>query len=182
MAPTWEAIMKNIFATGVASACMCAASAAAAMELTSVDMTNNGPIAKEQVYPECGGANISPALAWSGAPAGTKSFALTDNDPDGGPGGWVHWIVVSIPASATGFPKNGMTAGAVAMKNDFGDAKYDGPCPPAGSDVHHYHFTLYALPEPLPFDAAVKPADVIPMLSKAALDKAELVGTYEISR
>lgn len=166
----------------VAAGLLCATPALASMTLTSADFANNGPIPKEEIYPECGGQNVSPALSWSGAPAGTKSFALTDFDPDADSSGWMHWVVVSIPASATGFPHNGTPAGSVQIKNDFGNARYDGPCPPGGSGVHHYHFTLYALPGDTPNLTGKKPADAMTELSKAASEKAELIGTYEIGR
>src|SRR5439155_1640428 len=79
--------------------------ARAQFELMSPDIRPNGPIAMEQVYNGfgCSGENVSPALAWSGAPEATKSFALLVHDPDAptGGAGWWHWLVVNIPASAT---------------------------------------------------------------------------------
>ena len=107
---------------------------------------------KTTVYTDCGGANVSPALHWSGVPAGTRAFVLTVFDPDAPrPGGWWHWIAYNIPASARGLAKN---AGARANgangafgTNDFGNKRYDGPCPPPGP-AHHYVFTLYAMSVP----------------------------------
>lgn len=101
----------------------------------------------------CTGKNVSPSLSWHGAPAGTKSFALTVYDPDAPTGsGWWHWVVYNIPASATslaagaGDPaKKLLPAGAVQGNTDFGAPGYGGPCPPAGDKPHHYIFTLYAL-------------------------------------
>ena len=54
----------------------------------------------------CEGADTSPPLAWSGAPAGTKSFALVVDDPDApDPAApkqtWVHWVVFDLPATTT---------------------------------------------------------------------------------
>ena len=122
--------------------------------LTSSDFTEGGTLANAQVFNEfgCKGGNVSPALAWSGAPAGTQSFALLMHDPDAPTGsGWWHWIVYNIPpgtsalAAGAGDPKKGqMPAGAVQGRNDYGSAGYGGPCPPPGSP-HHYNFTLYAL-------------------------------------
>ena len=131
-------------------------SAPSRFRLTSPDIKPNGPIQMEQVFNSfgCTGKNISPALAWSGAPAGTKSFALLVHDPDAptGGAGWWHWLVVNIPASATGLAKgagsadgSGLPAGAVHVNTDFGGPGWGGPCPPVGDKPHRYNFTLYAL-------------------------------------
>ncbi len=122
--------------------------------LTSSDFTDGGTLANAQVFDEfgCKGGNVSPALAWSGAPAGTKSFALLMHDPDAPTGsGWWHWVVYNIPAGTGSLPagagdpkKRLMPAGAVQARTDYGSVGYGGPCPPPGKP-HHYHFRLYAL-------------------------------------
>ena len=99
------------------------------------------------------GANVSPSLSWTGAPAAAKSFALIVHDPDAptGVGGFTHWIVYNIPASAKGFAKGAgskggtLPAGAQQATTSFGAPGYGGPCPPAGDKPHRYVFTLYAL-------------------------------------
>jgi Raf kinase inhibitor-like YbhB/YbcL family protein len=93
------------------------------------------------------GGDQSPALAWTHAPAGTRSFVVTVFDVTAS---FTHWGMYNIPASATGLPENAGVAGSALgteVANDFGAAKYDGPCPPANvpPDVHHYVFTVYAL-------------------------------------
>ncbi len=99
----------------------------------------------------CTGQNISPALNWSNAPAGTKSFAVTAYDPDAPTGsGWWHWVMYNIPATATGLAPgagNGRDAprGSQQGNTDFGSKGYGGPCPPVGDKPHHYHFTVFAL-------------------------------------
>jgi len=101
----------------------------------------------------CEGNNRSPHLAWSGAPAGTKSFAVTCFDPDAPTGsGFWHWLVVNIPANVTelgldaGNPKSPkLPHGALQTRTDFGSPGYGGPCPPAGDHPHRYLFTVFAV-------------------------------------
>ena len=107
----------------------------------------------------CTGQNVSPALVWSSAPAGTRSFAIQVHDPDAPTGsGFWHWAVYNIPASTTGLQQgagntaSSLPAGAFAGNTDFldtgatgGNGNYGGPCPPAGDTPHRYVFTLYAL-------------------------------------
>jgi len=107
----------------------------------------------------CTGQNVSPALAWSNAPAGTKSFAVQVHDPDAPTAsGFWHWAVYNIPASTTrldqgaGNSATSLPAGAFGGNTDFldtgatgGNGNYGGPCPPAGDAPHRYVFTLYAL-------------------------------------
>ena len=94
----------------------------------------------------CDGGNVSPALSWKDPPAGTKSFGLTLYDPDAPTGsGWWHWQVWNIPATTTGFEEGKVPPGVVQGKGDIGREGYLGPCPPPGTGVHHYTFTLYAL-------------------------------------
>ncbi|SRR5579885_13588 len=153
--------------------------AAGAMTLSSPDVQDGAPLQLEQVYGECGGGNVSPALSWSGAPAGTQSFALTLYDPDGGPHGWWHWLVTNIPVRATSLAKGARPPGAISLRNDFGAARYDGPCPPKGSGTHHYRFTIYAMPQGVSFSPGASPAQNGAAIDKAALDKATLTGTYQ---
>src|SRR4051794_35927991 len=89
----------------VALSVVLGASSASAMELSSPNIHEGSPISKEQVYTRCGGQNVSPALAWSGAPAGTKSFAVTAIDHDVPPNDWSHWIVIDVPPNTTSLGK-----------------------------------------------------------------------------
>ena len=125
------------------------------MKLTSAEVRNGATIQNEQVLKGfgCSGDNISPSLSWTGAPKGTKSFAVTVFDPDAPTGsGWWHWVVFNIPASTTSIPKNAgdvnaklMPEGAIQSRTDFGTDGYGGPCPPKGAKPHHYHFTVFAV-------------------------------------
>jgi Raf kinase inhibitor-like YbhB/YbcL family protein len=146
------ALMASMLCT--ATAATAATPAGAPFTLSSSDIAEGKKIAEAQVFNGfgCSGKNLSPALSWSNAPAGTKSFALLVHDPDAPTGsGWWHWVVYDIPGDATSLPsdagdakKNLMPAGAVQGPTDFGTPGYGGPCPPPGKP-HHYHFRLYAL-------------------------------------
>src|SRR5579859_6359319 len=127
------------------------------MTLTSPDIREGATIANEQVFNSfgCTGGNVSPALSWSGAPSGTKSFAVSIYDPDAPTGsGWWHWVVFNIPPGTTSLPKGAgdvkkklMPKGAIQSRTDFGTDGYGGPCPPQGDKPHHYIFTVYAVDE-----------------------------------
>lgn len=154
--------------------------------LTSADFSEGGTIGMAQVFTECKGKNVSPALKWSGAPQGAQSFALLVHDPDAPTGsGWWHWVVYNIPAGTTSLPagagdprKHLMPAGAVQGRNDYGTAGYGGPCPPPGKP-HHYHFRLYALKVAkleVPDDASA--AAISFNVRAQALATAELTGLY----
>ena len=156
-------IASRIAAGAFAAAAFAAAFGAAApgglaaddtFKLQSAVVAPNGTLANEQVFNGfgCSGKNVSPPLRWSGAPAGTRSFALTVYDPDAPTGsGWWHWVVYDIPASVSELPQGAgnaagqLPAGTVQGRTDFGAPGYGGPCPPAGDKPHRYIFTVYAL-------------------------------------
>jgi len=155
------------------------APAMAAMTLTSSDIESGAEIPRAQIYPRCGGENISPQLSWSGAPAATKSFVLTMIDISVKPSQWSHWIVVDLPINATSLARGTKTfpGNAKAIPSNFGDPYYDGPCPPNGTGVHEYRLTVWALPiAAISFAADTAAVDLNAKLSKLALDHADLSG------
>jgi Raf kinase inhibitor-like YbhB/YbcL family protein len=108
---------------------------------------------------DCKGANVSPALEWSNAPAATRSFALVLDDFEARDGdGFVHWSVYNIPSSASSLPvgagshEKDIPEGGRHAWNDFLQRSYGGPCPPEGPP-HKYRFTIYALDLPAIDDA-----------------------------
>lgn len=132
----------------------------------------------------CDGDNVSPPLAWSNAPEGTRSFALIMDDPDAAEVAgkvWVHWLLYNIPADARSLPE-GIKRGveqypdARAGKGDSGDG-YGGPCPPAGR-THGYHFKLYALDEDLDLKGGLLKAGLLNAIEGHVLGKAEVTGRY----
>jgi Raf kinase inhibitor-like YbhB/YbcL family protein len=165
---------------------------AAGMKLTSAEIKDGARIADEQVFKGfgCTGSNISPSLSWSGAPQGTKSFAVTMYDPDAPTGsGWWHWIVFNIPPGTTSLPKDAgnpqkslMPNGTIQSRTDFGVDGYGGPCPPVGHGKHHYRITVFAVDvDKLP-DATGDTASAALVgydLHFHTLSKATLTGVYK---
>lgn len=180
--------MLHGFRVAVVAAALCLAGPALAGEfrLTSPDIADGQPLAEAQVLDGfgCSGGNTSPALAWSGAPEGTRGFAVTVYDPDAPTGsGWWHWVVFNLPATTTALPA-GVTAddlpeGAVQGRTDFGAPGYGGACPPEGHGPHRYVFTVHALKtDALPLDAEASAAMVGFFLNANSLGKASLTATY----
>ncbi|POA96714.1 YbhB/YbcL family Raf kinase inhibitor-like protein [Chromobacterium sinusclupearum] len=157
-------------------------------KLSSASIADGKPLSLRQVYKGfgCEGGNVSPQLSWSGAPAGTKSFAITAYDPDAPTGsGWWHWTVVNLPANThalaegAGSTGGALPEGAVQGRTDFGESRFGGACPPVGDKPHRYQFTVWALKVgKLPVDANASGALVGFMLNANALGKASLTATY----
>jgi hypothetical protein len=174
-----------------AALCLPAITASAAgFTVHAPDFGNGSTIPMVHVFNQfgCTGGDQSPALSWSGEPAGTKSFAITIFDPDAPTGsGWWHWTVFNIPASVHSLPENAgaadstlLPAGAVQGRTDFGFSHYGGPCPPVGDRPHRYFVTVYAVKVPkLPgLDAQSAGADVGFALHFNTLAKAQTMGHY----
>ncbi len=121
-----------------------------AFTVTSHDIFDGAVTDVRHVHGSAGGQNLSPQLSWSGFPAGTRSFAITCFDPDAPTQcGWWHWQVVNIPADVTSLPRgaspDGLPAGAVEFRTDYGVPGYQGASPPPGDHEHRYHFAVHAL-------------------------------------
>ena len=134
----------------------------------------------------CEGQDISPPLAWTGAPPGTKSLVLIVDDPDApDPKApqttWVHWVLYNIPPASTGLPaavaSRSLPAGTHEGLNDWGRTGYGGPCPPVGR--HRYFFKLYALDTVLPDLGKPTKTRLESAMQSHVLGKAQLLGTYE---
>jgi Raf kinase inhibitor-like YbhB/YbcL family protein len=159
-------LLSLVVSSVVASACVVIASCGGGnaqtpvFTLTSPDLAS-GTFSTQYILTGfgCTGGNISPALNWSGAPAGTKSYALNVFDPDAPTGsGFWHWAVYNIPVTVNSLPRGAGNSPATLPAPAFGgntdlldtgttggNGNYGGPCPPAGDPPHRYIFTLYAL-------------------------------------
>lgn len=144
-----------------------------AMEITSKDFKHNQSIPSIHT---CDGKDLSPQLAWSGAPEGAKSFALSCIDPDAPMGDFIHWLVYNIPATVSTIPQAGpLPTGTQEVTNDFGKKPYGGPCPPSGT--HRYFFTIYALK--VGDLGAVSKMDFLKKVKENQLASAQIIGLYK---
>jgi len=123
----------------------------------------------------CDGAGVSPPLSWSGAPDGTRSFALIVEDPDAG--GFVHWAVAGIPGDGQRLDEDASGSGElVEGRNSFGKTGWGGPCPPSGE--HRYAFMLYALSQEPPLQPGFDARALREAMSGIVLAQGELIGRY----
>ena len=161
----------------------------AAFTLTSPDIKPGATIDKKFEFNGfgCSGENKSPALKWSGAPKGAKSFAVTVYDPDAPTGsGWWHWSVINIPADVMELKPDAGAAGganlpkgATPVRIDFGVAAWGGMCPPPGDKPHRYIFTVHALKTEkleIPADATAALAGF--MINANSIGKATFTAKY----
>jgi len=151
-----------------------------AFTIQSSDFANGADIPRAF---SCEGEDRSPNLSWSGAPEGTKAFALIADDPDAPAGTWVHWVIFNIPAKTQSLPagvekKEQVADGAKQGRNDFHKIGYGGPCPPPGK-AHRYFFKLYALGSEVSLQAGAAKADLEQAMAGNILGKAELMGRYK---
>jgi len=127
------------------------------------------------------GRNISPPLAWTGVPEGTKSIALINDDPDAPMGTWVHWVVYNIGADVTSLeenvlPQETLPNGAMHGTTDFGRIGYGGPAPPSGT--HRYFFKIYALDTMLDLPPGATKGQVEAAMDGHILAEGRLMGKY----
>lgn len=129
----------------------------------------------------CDGDNISPSLAWKDAPAGTKSFALINDDPDAPGGTWVHWLIWNIPPEQTSLaenirPEREFSNGIRQGSNSWPKTGYGGPCPPSG--VHRYYFKLYALDVMLDLEPGETKERLLGAMKGHILAESQRMGRY----
>jgi Raf kinase inhibitor-like YbhB/YbcL family protein len=152
------------------------------LTITSTAFAQDGAIPARYT---CQADDVSPPLAWSGAPPGTRSFALIVDDPDApDPAApkmtWVHWVLYDMPATCGGLPEaidaTALPAGTREGVNDWKRTGYGGPCPPIGR--HRYYHKLYALDTLLPDLGRPEMAALEKAMYGLVLAEAVLMGTY----
>jgi len=136
------------------------------------------------------GKNISPPLAWSNLPAGTRELALICEDPIAPtPQPFVHWVVYKIPATAKGLPENMPADAATPMPADlkgtiqglsgFRRPMWRGPAPPKPGVAHQYHFIVYALDAPLEAAEGLNKTQLLEAMKGHVIGQGEIMATYE---
>jgi Raf kinase inhibitor-like YbhB/YbcL family protein len=124
------------------------------------------------------GEDLAPELRWSGAPSGTKAFAVVVHDPDAPlVDGFTHWVAYGIAGDATGLPEGG--GDARAGTNSLGAQRYNGPGPPAGHGTHHYYFWVYALDEDLDLEPGLERRALLEQIENHVIEQARLIGTFK---
>lgn len=177
--------------TWLAAALMTVALAQAEEKTMTFTLTSPafGPNGTMPARYTCEGINVSPPLAWTGAPTGTRSLALIVDDPDApDPAAprmtWVHWVLYNLPPTAASLPEgvapSALPAGTRQGTNDFTTTVYGGPCPPVGR--HRYFHKLYALDMLLPDLGKPRKGDLERAMKGHVLAEAQLIGTYQKSR
>ena len=171
---------KKIIVILVLSVLFLAGGEVMAFELRSPAFKQGEDIPKKYT---CEGEDISPALKWTGAPEGTKSFALINDDPDAPVGIWVHWVIYDLPADSTGLKEGISKEPMLADRSkqgltDFGALGYGGPCPPPGKP-HRYFFKLYALDVMLNLNPGATKKQLLKAMEGHILSETQLFGTYK---
>jgi len=153
------------------------------INLSSEAFTHNAPIPRRYSGE---GADVSPPLAWSGVPKAAKELVLICEDPDAPrleP--FTHWVIYGISPKAECLPEGiqselqlQIPPGAMQGRNSFDRIGYNGPLPPKGHGVHHYHFMLFALNTRIDLPGGLEKSKLLAAVRKHIIDSGELVGTY----
>ncbi len=153
--------------------------ALSSMQLTSSAFSAGGVIPAKHTGE---GEDVSPSLAWSGAPEGTRSFAIVCHDPDAPlltPNGYgfVHWVLYGIPGGVSSLDEG--SSDYIQGNNDFGNTGYGGPMPPEGHGIHNYFFWVLALDDELDLPGRLSMLELFERIEPHCIGMNRLVGTYQ---
>jgi Raf kinase inhibitor-like YbhB/YbcL family protein len=159
-----------------------------ALTVRSESFADGDTVPDAQVFDDWGftGGNTSPQLSWSGAPEGTRGYAVTCFDPDAPtPSGFWHWVVLGVPADVTSLPAgagaddDSLPGGAFHVRNDYGTRGYGGAAPPQSDRPHRYIFAVHALDtDDLGLDGTVTPAVAAFTIGSHLLGRGVVTATY----
>jgi Raf kinase inhibitor-like YbhB/YbcL family protein len=149
------------------------------MKITSQAFEDEGMIPEKYT---CDDINVSPPLAWSPGPEGTRTYALICDDPDAPMGTWVHWVLFNLPVNINELPEGipperDLESEAKQGMNDFRKIGYGGPCPPGGT--HRYFFKLYALDAEVDLESGATKSDLLRAMEGHILAESQLMGKYQ---
>ena len=150
------------------------------MQLTSDAFDQGGAIPSKHTGE---GEDVSPALAWSNAPAEAKAYAVVCHDPDAplvsanGTYGFVHWVLYNIPGSVTRLAEG--DSGYTSGQSGFGKAGYGGPMPPNGHGMHNYFFWVLALNDDTQLEEGLSLWELLAKVEPNLIAMNRLVGTYQ---
>lgn len=147
----------------------------AALKVSSPALDAHGRI-PQRYTPD--GDDVSPPLAWTGVPEGTRSFAVVVHDPDAPlVDGFTHWVLSGIPVGTTRLAENEPAFNA--GRNSLGHTGYDGPAPPPGHGPHHYYFWVYALDAELELEPGLDRRSLLERIEDHVIEQARIIGVYE---
>jgi len=172
-------VVGSLFATGCSNEPKSANEKNMTLQITSIAFSEGQTI--PQKY-SCAGSDISPPLAWTQPPPGTKSIALVCEDPDAPGGTFTHWVMYNMPSTEVVLSENMarteiLDDGRRQGKNSFGKIGYSGPCPPPGKP-HRYFFEVYALDTPLNLPPGTMKKNLVEAMNNHVLAKGQLTGTF----
>jgi Raf kinase inhibitor-like YbhB/YbcL family protein len=151
-----------------------------ALEIKSSAFSDGQPI---PVKYTCDGDDVSPPLAWAGAPQGTAGYAIICDDPDAPAGTWIHWVIYAIPEHTTSLPEGvpkteTVPGGGIQGTSSFNRIAYGGPCPPPGP-AHRYFFRIYALDTDLKASPGLTRDQLTGKMAGHILAQGQMMGTYK---
>jgi Raf kinase inhibitor-like YbhB/YbcL family protein len=177
--PAFLLVAIPVLAVGALAGSAFAASPAEKSKVKKITVTS-AAFGNNKAIPSgfaCDGSNASPPLKFAKTPKAAKDVALIMTDPDVPSGAFVHWVAWRLPKA--GLPEETLPAGVVQGKNSIGNDAYQGPCPPPGSQPHHYVFNVYAVSKQITLPPGATADELRAAIKGNVLAQGTLTGTYQ---